>query len=117
MRRLVSLKAELDLNVKLASPLDFLPELPGWRDRSRSRYRTGNVTVLDFDPYSQALSKIQRGFEIDRADVGHMLASGLVKPDRLRSLFDEIEGELFGFPAIDAAKFRAKLELALTSPG
>jgi hypothetical protein len=34
LRRLAELKDELDLNVELASPLDFLPELPSWRERS-----------------------------------------------------------------------------------
>ncbi|MCZ7683003.1 MAG: hypothetical protein M5U28_31025 [Sandaracinaceae bacterium] len=28
------LKDELDVNVELASPMDFLPEVPGWRERS-----------------------------------------------------------------------------------
>jgi len=33
--RLVSdLKDELDINIELASPPDFIPEVPGWQDRS-----------------------------------------------------------------------------------
>lgn len=51
----------LSVNVELASPLDFLPPLPGWRDRSRFRFRAGNLEVFDFDPYSQALAKLERG--------------------------------------------------------
>lgn len=112
-RRLSSLKEELDLNVELASPPDFLPELPGWRERSRSRYRTGNVTVLDFDLYSQALSKIERGFELDLDDVGRMLGSGLVDPGRLRELLEQIVDQLHRFPAVDESDLRAKLERAL----
>ena len=56
LRRIAELKEELQLNVELASPLDFLPPLPGWRERSRFRLREGNLEVFDFDPYSQALS-------------------------------------------------------------
>lgn len=52
LRRISELKEELDVNVELASPLDFLPALPGWPDRSRFRFREGNLEVFDFDPYS-----------------------------------------------------------------
>jgi hypothetical protein len=65
LRRLPELKEELGVNVELASPPDFVPELPGWRDRSPLVFREGKVDVHHFDPYSQALSKIERGFEHD----------------------------------------------------
>lgn len=109
LRRIAELKEELGINVELASPLDFLPELPEWRERSRSRFREGNATVSDFDHYSQALSKLERGFELDLEDVREMIARGLVDPDRLRELFTAIEGELFRFPAVDAASLREKV--------
>ena len=103
-------KEELGINVELASPMDFLPELPEWRERSRSRFREGNVTVLDTDFYSQALSKLERGLELDVTDVGEMVRRGLVEPQRLLELFAAIEPELFRFPAVDAASLRAKVE-------
>ncbi|MGH2955284.1 MAG: DUF6036 family nucleotidyltransferase, partial [Solirubrobacterales bacterium] len=87
LRRLSELKEELNVNVELASPLDFLPELPDWRARSRFRFREGTIEVYDFDLYSQALSKIERGFDLDLSDVEAMLAGGLVERDRLRELF------------------------------
>ena len=62
MRRIVVAKSELDINVELASPPDFVPELPGWRDRSPFVFREGRITVRHFDLFSQALSKIERGF-------------------------------------------------------
>src|SRR5690606_34074536 len=39
------LKEELDVNVELSSPHDFLPEVPGWRDRSIFVKRVGPVDV------------------------------------------------------------------------
>src|SRR5437868_3486767 len=33
-RALPEIKESLAINVELASPADFIPELPGWRDRS-----------------------------------------------------------------------------------
>ena len=42
-----------------------------------------------------------------------MIARGLVEPGRARSLFDQIEPELYRFPAIDPASFRARVEREL----
>jgi hypothetical protein len=73
----------------------------------------GNVDVHNFDPYSQALSKIERGFTHDLDDVRSLIESGMVDPDRLRDLFESVVGELFRYPAIDPAAFRRKLDAAL----
>jgi hypothetical protein len=116
LSRIRDLKEELAVNVELASPLDFLPPLPGWEERSRFRFREGNLEVFDFDPYSQALSKLQRGFELDREDVDHMVLSGQVEPARLHELFEEIEPELFRFPAVDPASLRAAVESLVSVP-
>jgi len=62
------------------------------------------------DPYSQALAKLERGHAQDLADVGEMLARGLVEEARLRFCFAEIEPELYRFPAVDPADFRRSLE-------
>lgn len=110
LRRLVELKEELQINIELASPPDFIPELPGWRERSPFVLGEGRVTVRHFDLYSQALSKIERGFEHDLADVRSMIADGLVAPQVALLLFDEIEPLLFRYPAIDAASFRRRVE-------
>ena len=113
LRELPALKQQLDINVELASPPDFIPELPGWRERSPLVFREGNVDVHHFDPYSQALSKIERGFEQDLRDVRSMLSSGLVERARLRELFAAIETELFRYPAIDPVAFRAQVDAEL----
>jgi hypothetical protein len=42
-----------------------------------------------------------------------MIERGLVDPGRLRELFEQVESDLFRYPAIDAAEFRAKLERTL----
>jgi hypothetical protein len=112
-QRIRGLKERLGINIELASPPDFIPELPGWRGRSPLVFLDGRVAVHHFDFYSQALSKIERGFEQDLADVGSMLAGGLVEPTVLRALYEEIEPELYRYPAIDPAAFRRKLDLAL----
>lgn len=117
LRRIAIAKEKLDINVELASPADFIPELPDWRERSPFLFREGSLDFHNFDPYSQALSKIERDFELDREDVGAMFERGLVEPERLRELFETIEPDLFRFPAIDAASFRARLERTLSDSG
>ena len=112
-RALPVLKDELEINIELSSPPDFIPELPGWRDRSPLVLVEGRVEVRHFDPYSQALSKIERGFAHDLEDVGSMLGAGMIERARLVALFDEIEPQLFRYPAIDPAAFRRKVEAAV----
>jgi hypothetical protein len=114
LRELVVLKDRLGINVELASPPDFIPELPGWRERSPLVFREGNVDVHHFDPYSQALSKVERGFAHDVADVGAMLDSGLVEPDLLAELYAAIEPQLYRYPAIDPTAFGRRLRDALS---
>ena len=114
LRRIAQLKEELDLNVELASPPDFIPELPGWRERSPFAFSEGRVHVRHFDPYSQALSKIELGFTHDLEDVAAMLTSGLIERARARELFEQIVPELFRYPAIDLQSFRRKVQRALT---
>jgi hypothetical protein len=84
MRRIASVKNDLDINVELASPPQFVPELPDWRERSPFVLQEGRVTVRHFDFYSQALAKIERGFE-----------------------------QLFRYPTIDPEALRAKVRRAL----
>lgn len=110
LRRLSALKEELELNVELASPPDFIPELPGWRERSPFLFREGALDVHHFDPYSQALSKIERGFDLDLEDVEQMIARGLVERSRLPALFEEMKGALHRYPAIDPASFLRKVQ-------
>lgn len=113
LRRIVELKETLQVNVELASPPDFIPEVPGWRERSPFVAREGRLDVHHFDPYSQALSKIERGFVQDLEDVAAMLERGLIERSRALELFGEIEPALYRYPAIDGASFRARVERAL----
>jgi uncharacterized nucleotidyltransferase DUF6036 len=113
LRELSTLKDDLGVNIELASPPDFIPELPGWRDRSPFVFREGKVDIHHFDFYSQALSKIERGFSQDLDDVASMLESGLVEPDKLGELYEAIEPELYRYPAVDSAAFRKKVAAVL----
>jgi hypothetical protein len=104
------LKDELDINVELASPDQFIPPIPGWRERSVFIARHGFITYFHYDPYSQALSKLQRGHDRDLRDVRSFLRSKLIDVGELRRMFDQIEPLLIRYPAIDPPSFRAAVE-------
>ena len=106
------LKEKLRLNIETASPDQFIPELPGWMERSPVVAREGQVTFHHFDFYAQALAKIERGFARDLEDVRQMVARGLVDPVKALDLFHRIEPELGRFPAIDPPTFRRAVEAA-----
>jgi len=115
LRALPELKERLEINVELASPDDFIPELPGWQDRSPFVGTHGFVSVYHYDLYAQALAKIERGHAKDLEDAREMVARGLVRPDLLGSLFAGIEPSLYRYPAIDPASFREAVEDFLRS--
>ena len=112
-RALPRIKDKLEINVELASPDQFIPELSGWRDRSAFIGREGRLSFYHYDFYAQALSKIQRGHSQDRTDVRQMIDRGLIDRQELRRRFEEIEPQLYRYPAIDPPAFRRALEQAL----
>jgi len=83
LRAIPGLKETLSINVELASPGDFIPELPGWRDRSPWIAREGALNSHHYDFYSQALAKIERRHAHDVEDV-------IARADHRRSFADDV---------------------------
>ena len=107
---IAKLKDEIGVNVELAAPDDFLPELPGWRDRSQWIAKHGLVDFYHYDFYSQALAKLERGHPRDHSDVAAMWKAGLIQIPRLKELFAAIEAKLIRFPSVDAADLACAVE-------
>lgn len=107
---IAAIKNELDINVELASPDQFIPAISGWRERSLFIARHGAVNFFHYDPYGQALSKLERGHDRDLLDVKAMLKDGMIHADELREKFAQIEPQLIRYPAIDPASFRAAVQ-------
>ncbi len=111
------LKRELDVNVELAAPDQFLPALPDWQSRSTYIARHGQVEFFHYDFRAQALSKLARGFDRDLADVHAMLVRGLVtKADLLDALEQMLPG-LVRHPALDAEAFERRVRAFLEEDG
>ncbi|MEM9864122.1 MAG: DUF6036 family nucleotidyltransferase [Myxococcota bacterium] len=106
---IAKLKNELDMNVELASPDLFIPPVPGWRQRSLFITREWDVEFYHFDPLSQALAKLSRGYERDVSDVHAMLAEGLFRRESLVEALESIESDLIRYPGLDAHRFRQRV--------
>lgn len=103
------IKNELQLSIEFASPDQFIPALPDWEARSRFIVREGKVDFFHMDPYSQALSKVERGFAQDLDDVNAMIQRDLVELEELWQLFLAIEPNLVRYPAIDPEDFKRRV--------
>ena len=106
---LATLKNELDINIELASPDQFIPAVAGWRERSIFITRHGSIDFFHYDPYGQALAKLSRLYERDLHDVRSMIAEGILTTDGIREKFVSIAPELIRYPALDAELFRANV--------
>src|SRR5438874_5152298 len=102
LRNLPRLKEHLHINIELASPDDFIPELPGWQERSRFVQQEGKLSFYHYDFYAQALAKIERGHDSDLNDVKQLIESGAVDVKRLSGLFNSIKSQIYRYPDLDA---------------
>lgn len=115
LRAIPPLKERLQLNVELASPVDFIPVAPGWEERSPFVARHGRLSYHHFDLYAQALAKVERGHAQDMADVREIVRRTLIAAPRALEYFQMIEPELYRYPAVDPAAFRRAVEATFTS--
>ncbi|OGX06458.1 MAG: hypothetical protein A3G87_00900 [Omnitrophica bacterium RIFCSPLOWO2_12_FULL_50_11] len=114
LRAIPDLKEQLEMNIELACPADFIPEIPGWEKRSLYVTSEGQIAFYHYDFYAQALAKIERGHSQDLQDVRTMIVRGLIDPQMVQHYFDEIEPLLYRYPAIHPPAFRQAVE-AITS--
>jgi hypothetical protein len=111
-RAIPGIKESLQLNVELASPVDFIPVRPGWQDRSPFIAQEGRTSFHHFDLYAQALAKVERGHHQDLEDVREMRSRGLIDAKGAWSYFDGIEPQFFRYPVLNPASFhRSMIEM------
>lgn len=101
VRTVQRLKHELQVNVEEVSPAEFIPLPSGADERARYVGRFGGLDVYHFDPYSTALSKIERGREGDFADALTLLHHGWITWANLEQRFAEI------LPTYEVASLKA----------
>jgi hypothetical protein len=79
---------ELKISVE-AVPLDrFIPLPEGSEDRIIYIGQFGNLGIYVADPYSIALSKLDRGFDTDLADIVFLIQTGRIKLDEFEKMLN-----------------------------
>ena len=110
-RDVQELKERLQVNIEFARPENFVPPLEGSRQRHLFIRKMGRVSYYHYDPYSQALSKIVRGFTRDLADAEAFITSGMVDAGRLRALVNAIPDSAWAkYPALSSRAVRSAVD-------
>jgi len=110
-RDIQEIKERVGVNVELVRPEHFVPALRGSAERHVPVETIGDVSFFHYDPYAQVFAKIVRGFRRDVEDARRFLESGLVDPQRLRALVQEIPDAAWaGYPALSAVEVRGALD-------
>lgn len=104
------IKHSMNLNVEIAAPHQFVPELPGWRERSHFIARHGAIDFFHYDFYGQALSKLERSHARDRHDLEKMADAGLILPRSMEKLFSQAQPSIVRYPAIDASLLAQRVQ-------
>lgn len=100
---------EMQIEVEAVPLEEFLPLPEGAERRHRLMGEYGVLKVYVFDPYSIALSKIERGFDTDLADVLFLLRSGVIHWDSLQTQAQTVLSKAAPY-LIDPHSFHAHLE-------
>jgi hypothetical protein len=88
------LKQQLNINIKFASPGDFIPLPHNWESLSRFVGRYGSIDVFYFDFYSIALSKIDRGNTRDLQGVALLLQQQVITLPELDQAAQEVAAQM-----------------------
>jgi len=100
-RDVQGIKERLQLNIEFARPEDFVPALSGSGDRHLFIDTIGKVSFYHYDPYSQLLSKVVRGFNRDMQDAENLVRSGMVDPQIFHALVKRIPERAYSrYPAL-----------------
>ena len=104
------------INVEFARPEHFVPPLAGAADRHLFIATFGGVSFFHYDPYSQVLSKVVRGFRRDLDDAHRFIETGLVDAARFRALVAAIPESVFAkYPALTPVAIRDAVNAFLDS--
>ncbi len=100
---------EMHLEMEAVPIEEFIPLPSKASTRHQWVGQFGELAVYIFDPYSIALSKVARGFEIDLEDVLFLLRQGLISLEQLAAYVEEALPQAWDFD-IDPVEFRQYFE-------
>jgi hypothetical protein len=101
--------SEMGLTVE-AVPIDRFIPIPHGSDKRNLHFgRFGKIDVYIFDPYSIALSKVDRGFDTDLDDIAFLVKKGHVDFKKLEHITQEALSQASKFD-MDPTEVLAHLE-------
>jgi hypothetical protein len=103
---------EMQLEIEAVPLHRFFPLPSGVENRHIFIGTFGNLRVYVFDPYSIALTKLDRGFDADIDDIAFLLRQDLVNAATLESMIDQAAGLATAFD-FNPNHMRTRLQLAI----
>jgi hypothetical protein len=85
-KAMLTVAKEMRLDLEEVTFKEFIPLPSGVEQRHKRIGRFGQLEVYVFDPYSIALSKVARGFEMDLEDVVFLLQRKLISLKELETM-------------------------------
>lgn len=107
---LQAVASEMHIEVEGVPLAEFIPLPPDSDARHQLVGQFGKLTVYVFDPYSLALSKIERGFESDLEDVRFLFVTGYLTWELLECYAAQLLQQAPAF-LIDPQAFRRHLDI------
>lgn len=107
---LATVAAEMQVEIEAVPIGRFIPLPKGASSRSIPFGVIGNLEVFVFDPYSIALSKLDRGFDPDIEDVVFLIRQSYVDIEVLESMLENaiLQAKVFD---LDPSRMRRHLKL------
>lgn len=102
---------EMHVEIEAVPLHRFIPIPAGADERHVPIGSFGNLQVFVFDPYSIALSKLDRGFDSDIEDVVFLLRRGFVELTQLGSLLSGLTGDVARQYDLDLPQMNVHLNL------
>lgn len=101
---------QMQINIKFASPSDFIPLPSQWEAHAQYVGRYGQIDVFYVDFYSIALSKIERGTTRDIEDVRLLVQQQRITLEELDAAYQEVFAQLGKgrYPKITPERFAAR---------
>lgn len=111
-RLLEQVAAEMHVEIEAVPLHRFIPLPQGADGRHVPIEAFGKLMVFVFDPYSIALSKLDRGFDSDLEDVAFLLRQEWIDAETLETMIDDATMLAAAFD-LNPDEMRVRLDLAL----
>ena len=101
---------EMHIELEAVPIAEFVPLPTDAHKRAILVGQFGHLTVYIFDPYTIALSKLDRGFDTDLEDIIFLVQRQLISVDQLASIVEAAASQAYQFD-LDPAAMRRHLQV------